>query len=174
MNLHYKDHHHHQRYCKCAQKIHLLVHKFSRLGFTRQSCTYKVKVIMFVAIEMLTFDTTGSHFLTKTAVRDVWKHGLKCSRDHCVRTAKRVSKRPIPAHYRPPLQMCDKRWITGKLNSVLGLLISELQSGRLSSAITQHHVVFDHLAIQYLPVTDLTKVTGKARKVRNTHTYNKR
>lgn len=66
MNLHYKDHHH-QRYCDGAQKIQHFAHKFSRLCFSRQSCTYKVRVIVFAAIEMQTSDITGSHSLTKTA-----------------------------------------------------------------------------------------------------------
>lgn len=169
MNLHYKEHHHHQRYCKCAQKIHLFAHKFSRLCFTSHSCTYKVKVMTFIAIEMLTCDITGSHSLTKTA-------------SYCVKAWANVQpgslseqqKESPNVQYQPTIDLLykcvTKRWITGKLNIILGLLISELQSGWLSNAITQHHVVFDHLAIQYLPLTDLTKVTGKTRKVWNTHT----
>lgn len=77
---------------------------------------------MFVAIEMQTCDITGSRSLTKTASATAgWRQSL----DQCVRTPTKVSKR------------CNtKKWITGKLNIGLGLLTTELQSGRLSPAIT--------------------------------------
>lgn len=171
MNLHYKDHHH-QRYCKGAQKIHLFAQRLSRLCFTSRSCTYKV----FVAIEMLTCDITGSHSLTKTASYcerfvKVWANVQPGSLCHSSKNSLQTSNTsPLPTSFTNVWQKMDYWEIKYRLESA-----NQWASVRSTFFCNNPTPCgFDHLAIQYLPVTDLTKVTGKAGKVQNTNTYNKR